>query len=331
MRRELPASRKTVRIAVASLAGISATAILIAAMALVTGRPVSNSASSSSQPRPRPSSLAAGPDVDLDTLIRTSPTKALRIAEQLDASPQRDDLIRRAVAEWSLRDGKGAMRWVLESAEPGLRDELRSIALVHLADHDPAAATEIFTRLPPSVARTQALASLYQRWAERDPDTARTSATELPDPHERIRALEQVARQLASDDPSKAIRMVIDESIEESTPDLLEELASRWAVSDHTAAQEWLDLQPQGELRDRLMKQVAAVAAREDPRGAAKSVLEKIPAGMTQDEAILSVLNEWLLSDVNAASEWAATFPPGPLRSRADEEIRNAIRRGSPQ
>ena len=230
-----------------------------------------------------------------------------------------------------MRDGNAALRWIADVIDPVLRDELRSIALVHFADYDPAAAAgALVALLPQGQAREQALGPLYQRWTQNDPKAARASASALSDPSERNRALEQIVRQLASDDPPGAIRLLIEEDLADSSPDLLEELAARWAILDQTAAREWVDLLAEGGVRDRLLKQVSVVVARQDPHGAAKWVLESIPPGMTQDEAILAVLREWLLSDIDAAGRWAATFPPGPLRGQAENEVRRAILRRKP-
>ena len=334
MLQELQTPRRAILIAFTSLAGVSVMAILCAAMRHATP-PESNFPIPSSPPR---SSLARPdarrpphPDGEVGELVRTEPVEALCIAIQLEASPQRDEILRRAVAEWSVRNGEAAFRWISAIADPVLRDELCSVAVVHFADHDPAAAAEILaSHLPPGTARGQALMALYQRWAQIDPAAAHASAVALPDFHERVRALEQVVRQLATDDPSGAIRMVVDDGLEEALPDLIEELTTRWAILDLTAAQEWLELQPQSEIRDRLVKQAAAVVARQNPSRAAEVVLESIPPGMTQDEAILAVLGEWLLSDIDAASGLAKTFPPGSLRRRADDEVRKAILRRSP-
>jgi hypothetical protein len=51
--------------------------------------------------------------------------------------------------------------------------------------------------------------------------------------------------------------------------------------------------QPAGEIRDELLRRVAFVQAASAPAAAAKLVVEEIPSGPVQTEAILSVINRW--------------------------------------
>lgn len=270
-------------------------------------------------------------NADLSDLVRRKPSEALRLAAQLGDVSARNDLFRRGIAEWSARDGNAALRWIAQLENAMLRDELRSIALVQFSSYDPTSAVEALEELlPQGAARDKVLVPIYQRWAEINPGAARASASALADSAERTLALEQIARQLSSEDPSGAIRLLIEEDLADSSQDLLEELATRWGVLDHVEARRWIELLGEGEARDRLLKRVATAVARDDPREAASWVLGGIPPGMTQDEAVLAVLGEWLLSDIDAASEWATTFSPGPLLSQAEEKVREARMRRMP-
>jgi hypothetical protein len=66
---------------------------------------------------------------------------------------------------------------------------------------------------------------------------------------------------------------------------------------------------PPAKWNDRLMARVAFVLAKSDPFNAACHVAEEMEPGPMQNEAIISVLHQWTLSDFTAASDGRNTFP----------------------
>ena len=54
-----------------------------------------------------------------------------------------------------------------------------------------------------------------------------------------------------------------------------------------------MENQPNGGQRDELTTRVAYVLSRNDPSDAAALVLNEIPPGPTQDEAVMTVLHQW--------------------------------------
>jgi hypothetical protein len=127
--------------------------------------------------------------------------------------------------------------------------------------------------------------------------------------------------QLAERDPRAALELAIDTLPNDAHPGLFENLAGQWAVRDFQAAHEWALQQEPGEWRDGLMAHIAFAGAQSDPAAAARMVVEEMAPGQQQTEAAISVLHQWGLRDPGAAAAWAATFPPGDLRARAQAEI----------
>ena len=74
-----------------------------------------------------------------------------------------------------------------------------------------------------------------------------------------------------------------------------------------------------GDERDRLLGRVALVQSKTDPPTAAKLVFEQITPGEVQNEAALSVLQQWGSREPAGAIAWAQTFGD-TLRDRAMNE-----------
>lgn len=57
------------------------------------------------------------------------------------------------------------------------------------------------------------------------------------------------------------------------------------------------------------------------PRDAARIVVYEIPPGSAQEEAALSVLHQWALTDFAGATAWADQFGATPFHDRARKEL----------
>ncbi|MEO7099417.1 MAG: hypothetical protein ABI162_08655 [Luteolibacter sp.] len=68
---------------------------------------------------------------------------------------------------------------------------------------------------------------------------------------------------------------------------------------------------------------MAFVLSKADPHAAACHVAKDMEPGTLQDEAVISILHQWMTKDPQAAATWAAEFPEGDLRSRALNELQN--------
>jgi hypothetical protein len=101
----------------------------------------------------------------------------------------------------------------------------------------------------------------------------------------------------------------------------MEDIALTWAGKDLADALSWAASQPAGNQRDEIMARVAFMESRTAPEAAANLVIDEIPPGPAQDEAVISVLHQWAIQDFASAKAWAELFPSGPVRERALAEL----------
>lgn len=126
---------------------------------------------------------------------------------------------------------------------------------------------------------------------------------------------------LAERDPLAAVEMALDQNLCAADPGLFASLLLQWARQDFTAAHEWTLRQESGDWRDDQLARLGYLLAQSDPAAAARVVTRDIPPGPRQDEAVLSVLHQWVVRAPDQARAWADTFAEGPLRRRAAAEL----------
>jgi hypothetical protein len=160
-----------------------------------------------------------------------------------------------------------------------------------------------------------------QAWAMKDPAAALAWAEKLPLPGESEVAMIQVCTQVAESDPAAAIRQATGCHLDEIPGDVVGNFAASWAERDLSAARECVTGQPADELRDQLMERIVFEYAKSDPSAAARLVADRMGSGESQIEAAISVLHQWSLQDLPAATAWVEKFPEGELRDRAVSEL----------
>jgi len=87
------------------------------------------------------------------------------------------------------------------------------------------------------------------------------------------------------------------------------------------AAYNWIIAQPEDDRRVPLVAGMAFTWSQKEPVEAAQFVVQEIPSGAAQDEAVMMVLHQWALADFTGARTWAQQFTEGPLQSRALNEL----------
>ena len=200
---------------------------------------------------------------------------------------------------------------------------------------NPGKAAQRALRLPPGETRRLALLQVVRVWALQAPGTALAWARELPDPQERLRlldaitlALEQrdlpegVTEETAIHDLEDAVHRV---AWDPSQQPLVENLAAKWAGRDLDAALAWVRSLPEDGVREALVHRVAIVQSKTNPGEAARLVVEQIPAGPKQTEAVISVVHQWALQDLAGALDWVNSFPGGILKERAAHELEGVV------
>lgn len=174
---------------------------------------------------------------------------------------------------------------------------------------DPRAAVKFMEELPPGVARDSLRNRIAQLWAAQDPAAALAWAKQLPDAGERSQILGLVFVQMAQTDPHQAAEEARNLDLGTSNSGMFQAIVAQWSAKDPASAEQWVRALSVGEQRDLLMERVAFAESKSDPSSAARLVLDQIPAGNVQDEAVMAVLHQWALRDFNGASAWVASFP----------------------
>ena len=105
--------------------------------------------------------------------VRSEPLRALALAMELKAEPDRDELIRHAAGEWALTTPRAAAEWARQIDEPSLRTRALANVATAWAEMDPRAAAALaIEELEPGRLQEDTLVSIVQRWAQGDPADA---------------------------------------------------------------------------------------------------------------------------------------------------------------
>jgi hypothetical protein len=163
-------------------------------------------------------------------------------------------------------------------------------------------------------------------WARNFPAEALAWLRNAPDSTQRVAIAEIVCPELAQTNAAAAVALAencLGGGTNGVAQNLLDNLAQQWSEQDEKAASAWALARPAGEQRDRLLQRIAFVAAKTNPAEAAQLISEKMSPGPIQSEAAISVLYQWTRQDAAAAMAWAESFPPGDLRERAINEVKN--------
>ena len=191
------------------------------------------------------------------------------------------------------------------------------------SDADPARALNRAAALDSRSERESRVRELLAPWAVRDAEAALDWVATLEDPAARRSARATVCLALAESDPRRSVVLALAHGADEDDQGgLLECLAMQWCGRESAAVVEWVQAQPPGEWRERLLGRVSYVLSKSDPAAAA-ALVSGLEPGSAQDEAVIAVLHQWSLKDSDAALRWAGEFPEGALRERALAEISN--------
>ncbi|HLP77897.1 MAG TPA: hypothetical protein VK327_13370, partial [Candidatus Paceibacterota bacterium] len=137
--------------------------------------------------------------------VRTEPMEALRLAVELPANDDRDEVIRHAATEWALQDGPGAVEWAKGIPDPALRNATLAAEVIAWSETEPeAAATFAVKTLPPGRLLEDTVVSIAQRWAQQQPQLAAAWVAQFPPGNLKAAAAENVAAMWAQQNPSVA-------------------------------------------------------------------------------------------------------------------------------
>lgn len=187
---------------------------------------------------------------------------------------------------------------------------------------DPEAAARFSKSLPEGRWRGAIIRRVTQDWAAEDPAGAERWAVRFEDEGERASTLADICLQASQADPRQAVAIAQRNGLAEVSGRVMDSLVEQWAAHDFAAADVWVMEQPAGQRRDEMLARLAYVQSQTDPASAANLVVDRMPAGLLQDEAAITVLDQWAARDLASAKAWANQFPAGGLRDRAQQELR---------
>ena len=209
---------------------------------------------------------------------------------------------------------------MLRSPETEGRHLALEVLLPDLIGTDIVKAAERVATLEPWASADDATRILLDAWAGRDPEAASAWCRERPDHAARERWLAYACNKAAANDPAAAMRIAERHEIAKDSR-ISGQVLHHWAKSDLPAAMQWIESQTDVALRDDSWRSLLMSISESDPRIAATLAADQISCESIQEEAVISVLHQWILKDRNAAASWVALFPEGPLRTRAEEEL----------
>lgn len=208
----------------------------------------------------------------------------------------------------------------LGSADRTKASSALEVLLPDLTKRDVVAAADLARDLEPWAQRQQALLLVANAWADSDPEAGAEWCRSLTGAEEQLHCLRALCNKLATTDPARAMTLV-EEHGGADTKALAQDIMQHWPRKDLKAAMAWVENRQDPETRDSLWNHLALSLAEIDPKQAANLAAERIVSEKIQDEAVISVVHQWVLKDRKAAAEWVELFPEGPLRERARGEL----------
>jgi len=217
----------------------------------------------------------------------------------------------------------------LSSTDAATRERGITQLLPALARRDVVAAARVADLFVASDLRPRILSAVAQAWTDQNRLHALDWAQGLPDVHEREAVLVEIFARISQSDPAEAVRLRQQLALDPADDAELANLAQRWAESDLSAVLGWTDSLPPGTQRDQLHARAAFIQAQSNPAAAAQLVMDRLPRGEAQSEALISVVHQWAQRDLAAASAWVDSIPEDLLRERATQEL-EATQRSRP-
>ena len=194
------------------------------------------------------------------------------------------------------------------------------VRLPDLTKRDVTAAAELARDLEPWEQRQQALLLVANAWADSDREAGARWCRSLGNAEEELHCLRALCNRLATTDPALAMTLVEEHGGADTTT-LAQDIMQHWPRKDLKAAMAWVENRQDPEVKDSLWNQLALSLAEIDPMQAANLAAERIVSEKVQDEAVISVVHQWVRKDRHAAAKWVELFPEGPLRERAKGEL----------
>lgn len=267
-------------------------------------RPFSQTAPYGSEP---------GMDPSDDPAARLVAGLVAAIASADDAEAQGAELARR-MEKLSESEIIAALTFLEHTSRSDAHRDLRLQLLQQLAERNPAAAAEILAASVALSGTSETVRTVAGIWARTDPEAALAWARRLPEGDERAQGLLGVAYQWVSEQPVESLRIAAELPPSRSRDELVAIAASEWGARDPSAATAWGRSIPDEWMRDQTLASIATAWAGTEPALAARLAVEEVSAGKIQNDAIVSIVQQWTALNPAEAGAWLTGFPAGELR-----------------
>lgn len=256
---------------------------------------------------------------EMEGWVARDPEGALAWLTSQQVSDRRDEVIRRALGQYSETDAQGAAEWALKNLSGGALNNAIIAIAENWARQDGAEGAAWFQARPDSGERDAAMETLFFAWASNEPgpalDYLKNNATaENLAPTLRRAALAGWAKS----DPLGAVASSLTLSQANGDPDQFANTVANWATMDLPAASEWLvTKQPAGVERTAAAQELATIFAQQSP-DAGVAWLAKLTPGAERDSAAAALVAMWSRVGPAEAADWAmsqqqAKLPAGVL------------------
>lgn len=184
-------------------------------------------------------------------------------ARQVAAMPQdtgREDAIRSLAQEWA-KDAPGtAEEWSRTLADPAERERALTQVCLEVAAQDPREAIRIAQANELQGGTVEAIAG---RWAGGDFESAASWARALPEGEMRDRVLMRLVQSYAVKAPAEAASMLSEWNLsDKAKEETAMAVLHQWLLKDPEAARDWVELFPEGILKDRAAGAVLGMSSR---------------------------------------------------------------------
>jgi hypothetical protein len=154
------------------------------------------------------------------------------------------------------------------------------------------------------------------QWSNTDVNSAVSWAQSLSQGAARNRALEQLSDKWTMTNPQAAAA----DALKENDPQLLRNVAAKWAEIDPGAAAAWARQLPAGKAGTEAIVSLMPTWTQRDPQAAADFIAD-LPSGDAQNEAAVSAVSAWAYTAPAEAAQWVSDFPEGSARNLAMKQL----------
>ncbi len=187
---------------------------------------------------------------------------AARFVESLPSGPMREDALRQIAKTWARIDSGSAEMWASKLADENERVCALGHVCFQIAETDPLQGLMVANQHSLDENSGEMPAKLAQLWAAEDFNAAATWVKERPLGDQRDQMLLRLAVVLSATDPEQSARLVVAEIPEGPLQDeAVLSVVYQWAKRDIVATRNWVQLFPEGRLRDRVEADLLNMAA----------------------------------------------------------------------